>query len=209
MNQVNDIALIQKFVQGEISLLANQNLRVEPAFNTAQLLAKRGGLLATAKLVGQIRSVLVRQSSTYQELINRILVENRYIPTGVTEKGFIEYEHRAIPTGYEANFTEVRQLWKIWRSHYSRKQHLAPLLIMTPNGWEAVKSIAYGQESFYVQIAGDEKMLHVSDRLVWLSPVEEEEATQIFNYIPPSQRNRGQNAPSDPNFQGFDELHTE
>lgn len=189
MNPDNDIALIQKFVQGELSLLANQNLRVEPAFDTAQLLSKKGGLLATAKLVGQIRSVLVRQSSTYQELINRILVEHRYIPISVNEKGFVEYEHRPIPPGYELNSTEVRQLWKIWRSHYSRKQDQAPLLVLTPQGWEAVCTIAFSQESFFIQLKTDELMVQVSDRIIWLSPVEEEEATQIFDYVAPDDRN--------------------
>ncbi|MBW4540832.1 MAG: hypothetical protein KME43_17025 [Myxacorys chilensis ATA2-1-KO14] len=221
MNPDNDIALIQKFVQGELSLLANQNLRVEPAFDTAQLLSKKGGLLATAKLVGQIRSVLVRQSSTYQELINRILVEHRYIPISVNEKGFVEYEHRPIPSGYELNSTEVRQLWKIWRIYYSKKQDQAPLLVLTSQGWEAVRTIAFSQESFFIQLETDELMLQVSDRIVWLSPVEEEEATQIFNPVAPIDRNpqaeRKANAadvPSSqasmsetPQFEGFNDFY--
>ncbi|MBW4421033.1 MAG: hypothetical protein KME13_17645 [Myxacorys californica WJT36-NPBG1] len=221
MNPDNDIALIQKFVQGELSLLANQNLRVEPAFDTAQLLSKKGGLLATAKLVGQIRSVLVRQSSTYQELINRILVEHRYIPISVNEKGFVEYERRPIPPGYELNSTEVRQLWKIWRIYYSKKKDQAPLLVLTSQGWEAVRTIAFSQENFFVQLETDELMLQVSDRIVWLSPVEEEEATQIFTPIAPVDRNlqaeRKANAadvPSDqapmsetPQFEGFNDFY--
>ncbi|MCU0548167.1 MAG: hypothetical protein MUC48_02355 [Leptolyngbya sp. Prado105] len=184
MSKLNDVELIRKFVQGEISFLANQNLRLEPVFNSAQLLAKKGELIATAKLAGQIRSVLVRQSSIYQELVNRILTDHQYLPTGINDRGLVEYEHSPIPPGYEANYTEVRHLWKAWRTHYSRKQNLS-VLIRSNKAWLPVQKIEFGQENFFIQVPGDEKMLCVSDRLIWLSPIETEEpATQIFAYQP-------------------------
>ncbi len=180
MDKIDDVALIRKFVQGELTLLSNHNLRVEPAFNTAQLLAKRGELLASAKLVGQIRSILVRQSSVYEDLLNRILSEHRYIPTRVNDQGLVEYEPCPIPDGYELNYTEVRQLWKIWRVNYcktdSSKNPPRPpdaqaLLIRYKKSWALIVAILYGQENFFIQIPGDEIMLHSSDRLVWLNPV--------------------------------------
>jgi hypothetical protein len=91
--------------------------------------------------------------------------------------------------GYEPNCTEVRQLWKIWRSYYSQKREHAPLRVLTPQGWEAVQTIAFSHESFFIQLETDELMLQVSDRIVWLSPVEEEEATQIFDDAAPGDRN--------------------
>ncbi|GAP93816.1 hypothetical protein [Leptolyngbya sp. NIES-2104] len=172
MNKLDDVALIQKFVEGELSFLANQNLRIEPAFNTAQLLAKKGELVATAKLVGRIRAVLVRQSSTYQELVNRVLVSQQYMPTGISDRGLVQYEHCPIPSGYEANYTEVRQLWKSWRSHYSRHAN-APLLIRSGETWIPVRKIEFGQDSnFFIQVPGDERMLCATDRIIWLSPAE-------------------------------------
>lgn len=184
MNQIDDITVIQRFVRGETALLANANLRLEPAFNTAQLLAKKGGLIATAKLAGQIRSILLRHSSTYGELVNQILVANRYVPVAVTPQGLTQYEHRPVPTGYEANYTEVRYLWKIWRNHYGKKRipNQLPLKVMTAKGWEPVQAIEFGQESFFIRVPSDEIILCVSDRIVWLNPVEDEEpATQIFS----------------------------
>jgi len=172
MNKLDDLALIQKFVEGELSFLANQNLRIEPAFNTAQLLAKKGELIATAKLVGQIRAVLVRQSSTYQELVNRVLVSRQYIPIGISDRGLVQYEYCPIPSGYEANYTEVRQLWKAWRSHYSRHSN-ATLLIRSGSSWLPVRKIEFGQDSnFFIQVPGDERMLGAIDRLIWLSPID-------------------------------------
>lgn len=187
MTKIDDVTLIRKFIQGELTLLANHNLRVEPAFNTAQLLAKRGELLASAKLVGQIRSILVRQSSVYEELISRILSEHRYIPTHINEQGLIQYEPCPIPDGYELNYTEVRQLWKIWRVRYCkhddlqrnrpRKPDAHALLIQHKKGWAPIVVITYGQENFFIEIPGDEIMLHSSDRIVWLNPVQKSDSS--------------------------------
>lgn len=171
MNKIDDFTLIQKFVEGELSFSANQNLRIEPAFNTAQLLAKKGELIATVKLVGKIRAVLLRQSSNYRELVNRVLVAEQYIPLGINDQGLIQYEYCPIPAGYEANYTEVRQLWKAWRSHYSRHSNTT-LLIRAGQGWLPIQKIEFGQESFFIQVPGDEKMLCVSDQIIWLSPAE-------------------------------------
>jgi hypothetical protein len=180
MTQVDDNTVIQRFVQGEMALLANANLRVEPAFNTVQLLAKRGGPIATAKLVGQIRSVLLRYSSTYGEAVNRALVDNGYIPVGITAQGLTQYEHRSIPTGYAANHTPARYLWKLWRARHG-KMHLPnqlSLMVMTANGWEPVQEIEFGQDSrFFVRVPSDEIMLDSNDLIVWLSPIENKEST--------------------------------
>jgi hypothetical protein len=171
MNPIDDTSVIRRFVQDEVALVANSNLRVEPVFNTAQLIAKKGGLIASAKLAGQIRSVLLRHTSTYGELVDRILVENGYIPTGTTAQGLAQYERRQIPAGYAANCTEARLLWKLWRSHSKSNVAQPPLQVLTLHGWEAVETIAFGQESFFVRVASQEMMLHTSDRVVWLNPV--------------------------------------
>lgn len=171
MNNLDDTELVKRFVEGKISLLANQNLRIEPAFNTEQLLARKGELVATAKLVGRIRAVLVRQSTAYQELVNRILVAQQYIPVRITQQGLIEYERCPMPDGYEANYSEFRQLWKAWRVHYSTESK-APLLIREGDKWLPVQKIIFGQESFFIQVPSNEKMVKIDDRLIWLSPVE-------------------------------------
>jgi hypothetical protein len=181
MNQVDDNTVIQRFVQGEMALLANANLRVEPAFNTVQLLAKRGGPIATAKLVGQIRSVLLRYSSTYGEEVNRALVDNGYIPVSITAQGLTQYEHRPIPEGYAANHTAARHLWKLWRARYSKMNlpNQLPLMVMTASGWEPVQAIEFGQDSrFFVQVPSDEMMLDSNDLIVWLRPIEGESTAQ-------------------------------
>ncbi|MER3433360.1 MAG: hypothetical protein C4288_08010 [Leptolyngbya sp. ERB_1_1] len=171
MNNLDNTELIKKFVEGELSFLANRNLRIEPAFNTEQLLARKGELIATAKLVGKIRAVLVRQPSAYQELVNRVLVVQQYIPIEIDAQGFVKYERCPIPPGYEANYSEFRQLWKAWRI-YSSSPSNAPLLIREGNTWLPVQKIEFAKETFFIRVPGDEKMVRISDRLVWLSPTE-------------------------------------
>jgi hypothetical protein len=171
MSKLNDVELIRRFIQGDLSFLSNHNLRLQPAFNSAQLLAKRGELIATAKLVGHIRAILVRQSSAYQELLNRILTEHQFLPIGINDRGLVEYEHSPIPPGYEANYTEVRHLWKAWRAHYRRNAKLQ-VLIRSNQAWLPLQKIEFGQENFFLHVPGDEKMLCVSDRIIWLSPTE-------------------------------------
>jgi hypothetical protein len=46
-------AFVANFVQSQPLLLANANLRIEPTFDTLQLLSKKEGLLATAALAAQ------------------------------------------------------------------------------------------------------------------------------------------------------------
>lgn len=75
---MNDLTLIQTFVQsfirGEAILLSNPNLRIEPAFGTMQLLAKKEGLIATAKLADKPRCVLVKQKSSHWEPIHQTML---------------------------------------------------------------------------------------------------------------------------------------
>lgn len=174
MSQLDDVGVIQQFIQGEPQLLANRNLRVEFAFDSAQLLTKTSGLVATAKLVGQIRSVLVRHASTYSEQLNQVLVANQYLPVGTDTKGFMQYQHRPIPEGYAANYTEVRHLWKTWRMFFciKRNPQRPSLMILASEQWQPVEEISFGQDHFFVTTPKDEVMLYADDRLIWLHPVE-------------------------------------
>ena len=63
-------AFIASFIQGEVVLLSNPNLRCEPIFGTVQLLAKKEGIIAIAKPNQEPRSALVKQDSLYWEEIH-------------------------------------------------------------------------------------------------------------------------------------------
>ena len=188
MNTLDDLTLIQRFVEGKASLECNPNLRVESALDTIRLSTKKGAFLAAVKLALNIRSIFVRQKSQYWEVISQILVENSFMPMGLTEQGLMRYEHCSIPSGYEMKYTEARSLWKAWRTQQYPKPAQLKLSIHTPKGWQHVQSISISQELLFVETLADgqvdEQMMHGSDRLVWLNPIEEEPKTQLFDHIP-------------------------
>ncbi len=173
MAALDDITLIKKFVDGEDILLANPNLRVEPAFNTAQLLAKTGELIATLKLVSKIRTALVRRESKYWDLVHQALQTNSFIPMSQVENlGFMQYEQHEIPAGYKLNYTEAKFLWKDWwLSRYkNHSPHLQlDLLIFQRNTWYAIRDIICSEGTLFIKTWIAEVPLHICDRVVWLS----------------------------------------
>ncbi len=173
MAALNDITLIQKFVKGEDTLLANLNLRIEPGFNAVQLLGKKGGLIATLKLADKVRIALVRRESEYWEVLHQVLQNNSFVPKDQAEQqGFTQYEQHEIPAGYKMNYTEATLLWKAWwlhsRQKYNRNLQL-DILIFQRNTWYPIKDIIYSQGTLFIKTWISEVVLRGSDRLIWLS----------------------------------------
>lgn len=186
-NALDDLTLIQRFVDGKASLESNPNLRVESALDTTRLFTKKGVFLAAVGMALNMRSALVRQESQYWELISQILIESRLIPTGITEQGLMRYESCDIPQEFELNYTEARLLWRYWRAEMrseSPEQMQSRLLVQTPKGWQSVLGIQNSQQLLFIKTADDELMIHNGDRVVWLSPVVEQPETQIFAHKP-------------------------
>jgi len=114
LRKLDDAALVRKFLEGESTLLANQTLRVEPAFGEIQLLAKREGVIATLKS-DDSGMVLVRNQTPYQALIHKALEEKGFVQINYADdKGLVHYKKHKIPKGYQLQCTESRLLWKEW-----------------------------------------------------------------------------------------------
>lgn len=172
LNLIDDKTLVSQFVQGKTKLASNQNLRIESISTTVQLFSKKGLLLASINLASESKVFLVRQSSPNLQLINEVLLENNFIPTGKLENGLMRYEYYHIPVGYQMNYTEVRYLWKFWRSQMNfreRNQQNFRLLIFTGNGFQKVLDMAFNQESFYIKTTNSEVLVQVDDRVIWMS----------------------------------------
>ncbi len=183
MDKIDDISLIRKFVQGKTRLAFNHSLKIEPFSDTVQLLTKKGTLLAVTKLVHHFKIFLVREESVYWELINQVMLENCLMPTVKNEQGLLQYKFTSIPIGHQINYNVTRIMWKSWRSHLVRKTSDGrPLnfLISTPNGWEPVLDMSYSQESVFIKTSIDEKMLHISDKVIWLSPKLQNQVDNLF-----------------------------
>lgn len=175
MTLLDDIALIRQFVKGETALAANQNLRVESAFNTLQLFAKRRGLIATAQLSdGEVKTVLARADSEYWGLLHQVAQEHGLMPSDQQDQaGWMKYEHRPIPPGYQVNYTEARLLWKEWwvrsRQSPSRSIELNLLIFVAKRQqWYPIREIVCHEGTLYIKTLVAELMLLGGDSIVWL-----------------------------------------
>ncbi|MBL1173735.1 hypothetical protein [Pantanalinema sp. GBBB05] len=190
MNTLDDLVLIQKFIRGETTLLANQRLRVESVFDSIQLLAKRGGLIATIKQSSEGLAVLLRRDSDYYGLVHQCLLDRSFMPTGVIDaSGFEQYCLCRVPAGYKLNCTEARALWKEWwmsARHGNRSSIQTNLLIFTRNTWYPIREIACNQGTVFISTLVTEVMLQGTDQVIWLSrlPGEALDAARSFSQNP-------------------------
>ncbi|AFZ04235.1 hypothetical protein [Calothrix sp. PCC 6303] len=173
MNLLDDIELVRQFIQGEIKLYYNHNLRVEPLSDTIQLLSKKGILLAKVKNTDNSKVFFIRKESDYWELLNRLLIENSVIPLGKEEGGLMRYEYQPVPDGFKVNYGEVVNLWRIWRfqTHKKRSDVVIEkgLQIFINNKWQAVRSMVFNQEDVYITTSSDELVFTVNQRIIWAS----------------------------------------
>jgi hypothetical protein len=185
MNLLDDIELVRQFIQGEIKLYYNHNLRVEPLSDTTQLLSKKGILLAKVKTTSNLKVFLVRKESDYWELINRLLIEDSLIPLGKEEGGLMRYEYQPVPEGFKVNYGEVVNLWRIWRfqTHKRRSDVVIEkgLQIFINNKWQAIRSMVFNQEDVYVTTFSDELVFTVNQRVIWASKKIGEPPVQNLN----------------------------
>lgn len=182
IEKLDDIALIQQFIQGRAKLTFNQNLRVEPVSDTIQLLTKKGFLLATVNLASQFKIILVRYESNYWQQINQVLLENHLMPTGKVERGLMRYEYHPVPIGYQMNYAEALHIWKVWRNQADRPLDNARinLLIFSLDSWQPIQDMTFSKESVFIKTYASEIVVHSCDRVVWISPSEDNKTLPVL-----------------------------
>jgi len=170
-------AFVANFVQSQPLLLANANLRIEPTFDTLQLLSRKEGLLATAALIAQPLTARVRSGSGYWDCLHQTLIEQSLFPIPSLHKGqFHTYQHRQVPAGYQMHCTSAKALWRVWWAGgvHSRFGISMELLILNrgPLGrqetWHPVRGMESHLGSIFVRMLGGEIALDPSELVVWL-----------------------------------------
>lgn len=182
-NAIDNITLIQKFLTGDDSLLANRELRVEKALDETQLLTTQGILLAKGHFASRLPNVVIRLSSDYWGLINQLALEGSFIPFGIDqarlEKAtFTQYDYHSVPDGYQIHCQAASAFWKTWWVNH-RKLQLMDMLLLCDKRWYPVNHMLCDTGTIYVKTWRGEKTLSLADTVVWLVRNTQEQQRQL------------------------------
>lgn len=185
--------LIQTFVEGLVNgqfvMLSNTDLRTELTFDSMQLLA-REGLVSAAKLTTTPLSALVRQTSSYWELVHQAMLSQRFFPlTEVASARYYTYQRHDVPEGYIVHCTTAIELWrKCWQRGHGYCYAIPLDLLVLSRGplgrketWYPLKGIESGDGKLLIRFLGGGIELEGSDIVVWLEQSQQSSA-KASNY---------------------------
>ncbi len=169
---LDNATLIQKFLKGEDSLLANRELRIEKALDETQLLTTQGILLAKRRAKACLPNIMVRLQSDYWQLLHQLTLEAHFIPFRLDEaryngEVFVQYDYHSVPAGYRIHCQEASAFWRTWWVNH-RKLELMDMLLLCEKRWYPVSKMLCETGTIYVKTWQGEKTLGVSDTVVWL-----------------------------------------
>lgn len=177
---MDDAKLIESFAQGETQPLITKNLRIESAWKTVQLTTAKGEMIGILKMSEEHPYALTKYDSEYWDLIHQILIDNGFVPFGKSnnQPGFFQYQKHEVPKGYKIRYTEARILWKAWWPKQRRQRRYEiqlDMLVFRQNRWYPIQDIIVNDAIFYVKTLVGEITLSMSDYIVWLEKVQEQE----------------------------------
>lgn len=172
---MDDLELLQAFVSSYLSsrstLISNSDLRVEPISDTLQLLAKTEGLVATAKLSGEVRCTSMRFKSRFWPQLHEAMVAKKCLPIRPSAiSGFYEYEPVEIPEGYHVRFTDSLDLLQTWWSFKKSDKPLPlmSLLFLHRGIWYPIHDLICEHGTLTLKTPGHKQQIYPLDMLVWL-----------------------------------------
>lgn len=169
---IDNITLINKFLKGEDSLLANRELRVEKALDETQLLTTQGILLAKGRLTGRRPNIVIRLKSDYWELINQLTLDACFAPLHLQQDRldgatFTQYDYQSVPAGYQLYCQEASSFWKTWWINH-RKLQLMDMLLLSHKRWYPVQEMLCDTGTIYVKTWRGEKTVSISEMIIWI-----------------------------------------
>ncbi|WP_373544987.1 hypothetical protein [Chamaesiphon sp.] len=188
--ELDDDKLIEQFVQGGDRLLASANLRIEVHGGLSQLLARNGDPIAIMYLQNKPCNVIVKQSSPFLKLIDRLLIDRDFVMFGnaSSRAGFIEYKYYATPAGYRIWYTEPAILWKKWwpTEKFQDKQRFnMEILVNFKQNWYPVQNIIVNAGIFTIKTIAGQLELKREQQVLWLAQIMSENTGVMANIQPP------------------------
>ncbi len=178
--ELNDRQLIEKFVLGSNQLLASPNLRLEVNASLSQVINRSGESIAIMYLQTKPRTAIIKNSSSFAELINNILIEQDFVTIGdATRPGFTEYQYYVTPAGYRIWYTDPSILWKTWwpTERFPNKQRFnMDVLVSLKDNWYPVQDINVQGGIFTIKTIAGQLVLKRNNKVLWLGQIIQDSA---------------------------------
>ncbi|MGB3205087.1 MAG: hypothetical protein WBB28_08870 [Crinalium sp.] len=196
---IDNVTIIRNFISGNDRLISNQNIRIEKALDSVQLIGKKGEVLAFNKTIDNQPLCVIKYDSTYREVLNLILLESNFLPIGKSEQqqGFFEYKRADVPAGYKLNWTEAQTLWKIWWPSQKRKYAVEielDILIYQKNQWYPIQDIVGTEGFFKIKTLIGEITVGSQDKIIWIDKISQQNLNPQ-NILAVSNQNVGKRRP--------------
>ena len=184
---LDDSKLVEQFIQGSTQLLASANLRLEVNGGVSQLMARAGDALtepigtivAIMYLQNKPRTVIIKNSSPFLELIDRLSIARDFVMFGdASRAGFTEYRHYVTPAGYRVWYTDPAILWKKWwpTERFQDKQRFnMEILVSFKNNWYPVQNITVNAGTFTIKTIAGQFALKRDGKVLWLAQIMQEQ----------------------------------
>ena len=177
----DDSNLVEQFVQGSDRLLASANLRLEVNGGVSQLMTRTGDPVAIMYLQNKPRNVIIKNSSNFLELIDRMLIDRDFVMFGdASRAGFTEYRHYVTPAGYRVWYTDPAVLWKKWwpTERFQNKQRFnMDILVSFKNNWYPVQNINVNAGTFTIETIAGQFALKRDGKVLWLAQIMQEQTS--------------------------------
>jgi hypothetical protein len=180
--ELDDTKLVEQFVQGNNQLLASNNLRLEVNGGVSQLLMRSGDAIAIMYLQAKPRTVIVKYSSPFSQLIDRMLIDREFVLIGnASRAGFVEYKHYTTPAGYKISYTDPAILWKKWwpTERFQDKQRFnMDILVNFKDNWYPVQGINVTAGIFTIKTIAGQLALKRDSKVLWLAQTNQTQISQ-------------------------------
>jgi hypothetical protein len=204
--ELDDNQLIEKFVHGSNQLLSSKNLRLEVSGNLSQLMTQNGDSIGIMYLQNKPRTAIVKNSSSFAELIDSSLIDRDFVMIGdASRAGFTEYKHYVTPAGYRVWYTDPSILWKKWwpTERFQNKQRFnMDILVNLKDNWYPVQDIIVHGGTFTIKTIAGQLVLKRNQKVLWLAQVmQESEAAPAVELQPVADSYYPADADLKPQFQ--------
>lgn len=169
---VDDATMVSRFARGKKRQIRNRNLIITYAHNSLQLSTPEGELVAINKISDKLHYILIKQDSSYWDLIHNIVLPYNFVPidNNPTHRGFFRYQKYQVPEGYQLRYTDSQEIYSFWQDNFvNYEQNLKlDLLFLHKSKWYRVQEITNHDEYIVFRAVAGKIKLPIDLQVAWI-----------------------------------------